>query len=519
MPLKEVDSLLKVNKYREVFIVTIAIFFLFILSILSQKGYLSNPVTGYASLNNYSNGGCSDLDNDGKVSIRDLREIQKQLKKTNKDPDFNSQLDYDKNGIIDNVDISCLQSDFGKSIKCPKDTKKCGCIQGCFDLNNDGQVNVIDLSILSKKSGLCVNDKGYDPKADFDGNGCINSHQLSQDYICLQTNLGKKDITCGYDNTNGGCSDLDNDNLVSEKDYNKMLKLRGSKVNDQSYDPKADYNYDGRVDDIDIACFNEDEGNNIKCPKDSRYCGCFNGCPDLNGDGIVSINDINYFNTITGTCKNDLNYNEKADFDKDNCIETNKGALDFLCINYNLGQNSFCNIIPSQEPLNIKDVKKVGIKVSAKTNTKITFKSINNEILGYINLENGIYYDGIKLINSKPMYIEITGNNPNIKDGIIKIYSEDNSNINLYIPFIKNTPFNLFLNKEGHSYYDAKLNNKAADINSRYINTEKEISYSPQKCNELKCIVISLIKDYYLHLIVIFIIIIATHYFNKKIHL
>src|SRR3989338_6664483 len=316
MPLKEVDSLWKISKYNELFILSLAIFFLFILYISFPNDYNLNKITGFASISNYSNGGCSDLDNDRRVSIRDLNILQENIGKSAGDNDFNEQLDFDKNNIINQADLICLQSDFGKQIKCPQDTKLCGCLQGCYDLNKDEEVSVLDLAILSKKSGQCVNDPNYDPNADFD-----------------------------------------NDGLVSNKDYNEITKLRGSQINNENYNPKADYNYDGRIDDLDLACFNEDEGYNIKCPQDSRYCGCFNGCADLDGDGIVSIKDLNQFNEIAGSCKGDPNYNENVDFDKDNCVETNKKELDFLCINYNMGKKVYCNIKPLIEPLKIKDIK------------------------------------------------------------------------------------------------------------------------------------------------------------------
>ncbi|MBS3149552.1 hypothetical protein J4455_02545 [Candidatus Woesearchaeota archaeon] len=515
MPLKEVDSLWKISKYNELFILSLAIFFLFILYISFPNDYNLNKITGFASISNYSNGGCSDLDNDRRVSIRDLNILQENIGKSAGDNDFNEQLDFDKNNIINQADLICLQSDFGKQIKCPQDTKLCGCLQGCYDLNKDEEVSVLDLAILSKKSGQCVNDPNYDPNADFDGNGCISSQQLSHDYLCLYNNIGKKDIKCGYDNKIGGCSDFDNDGLVSNKDYNEITKLRGSQINNENYNPKADYNYDGRIDDLDLACFNEDEGYNIKCPQDSRYCGCFNGCADLDGDGIVSIKDLNQFNEIAGSCKGDPNYNENVDFDKDNCVETNKKELDFLCINYNMGKKVYCNIKPLIEPLKIKDIKYATLKISLKTNTKINFKNINNEQLGSLNLNNGVYNDGVKSTTENSIYLEITGDVPDIKEGIIKVNS-DNSEVNLYIPNIEETPKVLFFNKNGESYYDVKLKEQAANINSKYISTKKEINFSPLKCNELKCIITQIIQDYYIHLLIIIAIIIVTHLIHKK---
>lgn len=515
MPSKEVDSLWKINKYRDVFILSITIFFLFILSIFFQDNYEINKITGLASLSNYSNGGCSDFDGDNRVSIRDLKVIQENIGKTNLDKDFNPQIDFDNNNIINQADLICLQSDFGKSIKCPVDTKLCGCLQGCYDLNKDGEVSVLDLAVLSKKSGQCINDQNYDPSADFDGNGCISSHQLSHDYLCLYNNIGKRDIKCGYDNRIGGCSDFDGDGLVSPKDYNYIIKLRGSQINYENFDPKADYNFDNRIDSLDIACFSEDEGYKIKCPKDSRYCGCFNGCPDLDGDELVSIKDLEYYNKIAGSCKGSETYNEKADFDQDNCIETNKEELDFLCINYNIGKKIYCNTKQIVGPLKIKDLQFAASKVSSKTNTKINFKTINNENLGILNLHNGIYYDGISNLEEKPIYIEITGAIPDLKEGILKV-NLDHRNMDLYLPAIESTPKTLFFNKNGESYSEASLNEQAANVDTKFVSDRPEISYSQPKCNELKCIFNSFIKDYYIHFLILISILILTHFIRKK---
>lgn len=513
MPLKDVDSLWKINKYNKVFMLSVTIFFLFII-FFTFNYFNKNEITGFASVSNYSNGGCSDLDNDGRVSLRDLKILQEGIGKTSLDNGFNEQLDFDKNNIINQADLTCLQSDFGKQIKCPRDLKSCGCLQGCYDLNKDGKVSVLDLAILSKKSGKCVNDAEYDVNADFDGDGCINSHQLSHDYLCLYNNLGLKDVKCGYDNTIGGCSDFNNDKISSEKDYSYLYQLRGTLKNSLNYDPKADYNYDGRIDDIDIACFNEDEGYNIKCPEDSRYCGCSNGCPDLDGDEFVSTKDLDYFNQIIGACKGDPNYNEKADFDKDNCVESHEAELDYLCISYNIGKKAFCNV-RQIDPLIVKDIKSASIKVVAKTNTKFNFRTINDDPLGSLDLRSGVFVDGVKAINEKAFYIEISGDIPAIREGILKITNED-SILNLYLPNVDKTPIALFFNKYGSSYYDASLKQPAANIDNKYLSDNEEINYSPLKCNGVKCILIQLIKDYYIHLLVIISIIIITHYIHKK---
>ena len=515
MPLKEVISLLRYsNKYRDVYIVTIIMFFLFILAFLINN---SNSITSFAIIN-YSSGGCSDLDFDGKVTLRDLNLLQNNLKKSKVDPSYNDQMDFDNNNYIDKSDLACLQSDFGRSLNCPRDSKVCGCLQGCYDLNSDGKVSVLDLAILSKLSGSCIGNDNYNPNADFDANGCISYHQLSQDYMCLQNNMGKKSL-CGYNKYGGACPDIDNDKQVTNKDVDHLIKLRGSTVKDQEFDPRLDFNDDGIINDIDNACIEDLEGSKIKCPENSNYCGCFNGCPDINGDGLVSITDISIYNKLTGTCKGDPEYNEMLDFDKDKCIESNKAELDFLCMDYYLGQEIYCNINPLNQQLKLSNIDNVQILVAKKSNTKILFKSSNNEILGVFDVQNGIYYDKIKFQEKKALHLEIIGENPNIKEGTIKLFI-DKSIINLYIPKIEKVPIKLFFGINGESYFDPNLEKIAADESSKFVDlSQSVVNYSPPKCNQISCFLKIFIKDYYLHLLVIFAIIIGIHVFNKKKHL
>src|SRR3989344_7404071 len=97
--------------YRDRIILSITILFLLSLAI-GLNSYHPNNITGKVVLTNYTSGGCSDIDDDGRVSLRDLNEIQSKISVSIISPQYDPQMDFDKNEIIDQNDVVCLQKDF-----------------------------------------------------------------------------------------------------------------------------------------------------------------------------------------------------------------------------------------------------------------------------------------------------------------------------------------------------------------------------------------------------------------------
>jgi len=503
--------------YRDSIILSITILFLLILAI-GLNSYHPNNITGKVVLTNYTSGGCSDTDDDGRVSLRDLNEIQSKISVSIISPQYDPQMDFDKNEIIDQNDVVCLQKDFGRSISCPNDIKQCGCLQGCLDLNNDLEVSVLDLVVLNKLSGTCIDDPKYDPTADFDGDGCINSHQLSQDYLCLKNNFGKKTY-CSYSKYQGGCPDYNNDREVNQKDFEQIFKSRGISSKDKDFDPRKDFNDDDKIDDRDLSCFEEFEGTNLKCPDNTKYCGCFNGCPDLDGDTLITSKDIKIFNDKSDLCKSDPNYVEAADFDQDNCIELSSEELDYNCMTYNLGRSMYCNVKTEKNPLTISDINNVEIKTTKKSKSKLEIFSFNDELLGIFDFNNGIYYDKVKLTQPKGIYFYLTGDAPQIKNGIAIIRSQEKI-YEIFLGKIEKLPATIFIDFEGNSYTDPYLKDILANELTRYINPEEQIYYSGQsKCTEIQCTILTGFKTYYSYVTLLILALIIIHIVKKKKHL
>ncbi|UCG88003.1 MAG: hypothetical protein JSW71_05515, partial [Gemmatimonadota bacterium] len=87
--------------------------------------------------------------------------------------------DMDCSGEIDGVDVGALAF-FAKDPPCCLDDAECTEYQVCrADLNRDGEVKLEDLTILLATYGLCEEDLGFNPDADFYNDGCVELEDLS----------------------------------------------------------------------------------------------------------------------------------------------------------------------------------------------------------------------------------------------------------------------------------------------------------------------------------------------------
>jgi hypothetical protein len=57
----------------------------------------------------------------------------------------------------------------------------------CPDINEDGEVNVLDLQRLAWSFGKCAGEADYNPDADLNGDGCVDCRDLT----CLADNFLK----------------------------------------------------------------------------------------------------------------------------------------------------------------------------------------------------------------------------------------------------------------------------------------------------------------------------------------
>ncbi len=101
--------------------------------------------------------------------------------------------------------------------------------------------------------------------------------------------------------------DFDGDGDCDTTDLNYFESTVGTRRGEAGYNPAADIDGDGVIDSV-----------------DQGYLFTETSVPgDLDEDGDVDDNDYNEFLASYGSCNGDLNFNQRADFDGDNCITIN----------------------------------------------------------------------------------------------------------------------------------------------------------------------------------------------------
>jgi hypothetical protein len=123
-------------------------------------------------------------------------------------------------------------------------------------------------------------------------------------------------LTVGTTMANAAYGDLNNDGFITYDDINKVYWYTGTK-GDSNYNPDADINHDNMVNEADA---------------DLLY-NIMNG--DLNSDGTITWDDINKVYWYFGI-KGDENYNENADINKDNIVNSSDADILHAFMNANL---------------------------------------------------------------------------------------------------------------------------------------------------------------------------------------
>ena len=142
-----------------------------------------------------------------------------------------------------------------------------------------------------------------------------------------------------YDLSFGGCADFNYDGQVTLGDLTFIQQRLNTNSNSINYDPRADYNDDGRIDTIDVNCFNQDFGNGLNCPNQARQCGISGGCGDFNNDGSASLGDLVYYQQNMNIDSTNANFKPLADYNDNNKID----YIDLGCFKkYDFGQSLSC---------------------------------------------------------------------------------------------------------------------------------------------------------------------------------
>ncbi|MFK7784225.1 MAG: GC-type dockerin domain-anchored protein [Crocinitomicaceae bacterium] len=296
------------------------------------------------------------------------------------------------NGVVDQADVTTFQGLFGASCAtiptdCPADYNGDGiitsadltpfladyalgpnCVQ--CDLNGDGNVNQNDVTLFQGLFGTsCNNPTPPTCVGDYDGDGVITSSDLTlflADYA-----LGQNCVQC----------DINGDGIINNNDANAFKAIFGTNCPQPNTCP--DYNNDGIINASDLTLFLNDYALGQNCV----MC-------DINGDGVVSPMDADFFVTLFGTkCgkkKKNLDINE---------TETTAIGLALYPNPTSDGVNIMLNngtAINSQNTLYVMDV-------SGRVIEQLDYNLTNGIIrLNVQNFESGTYF--ISLMTNEQHY-------------------------------------------------------------------------------------------------------------------
>jgi hypothetical protein len=197
----------------------------------------------------------------------------------------------------------------------------------CPDLNGDGIVNILDLSIISKNFNSCKGDSNYDQRGDADGDNCLTATDL--DFVSKYFGKRVQEIPqCPKPSpkpeSEYKCPDLNGDGIVNILDVSIISKGYNTCQGEVNYDPRGDLDGDNCLTSIDLnflAKYFSKKANEIsQCPRkpikpESEY-----KCPDLNGDGTVTILDVAIISKNINKCQGESGYDLRGDVDYDNCL-------------------------------------------------------------------------------------------------------------------------------------------------------------------------------------------------------
>jgi hypothetical protein len=201
----------------------------------------------------------------------------------------------------------------------------------CPDLNADGQVDIRDITIVSKAANTCLGQENYNSVADVDKDNCVTKADIDyvnkyfgkkiQDIpqckgVIIVKPLAKPESECK-------CPDLDGNGLIDMRDITIVSKAANTCLGQGNYNSVADVDYDNCVTKADIdyvtKYFGKKIAEIIQCvPLFRPESEC--KCPDLDGNGLIDMRDITIVSKAANTCLGQGNYNSVADVDYNDCV-------------------------------------------------------------------------------------------------------------------------------------------------------------------------------------------------------
>ena len=128
---------------------------------------------------------CPDVNRDGKEDISDLTLVSTGANICQGATNFDEKRDFDGDGCVTNTDLDFVKKYFGKltgaitqctgivivPIKPESEYK-------CPDVNRDGKVDIVDMTLVIGSVDACTGNIKYDEKRDFDWDGCVTNTDL-----------------------------------------------------------------------------------------------------------------------------------------------------------------------------------------------------------------------------------------------------------------------------------------------------------------------------------------------------
>ncbi|MFH1170934.1 MAG: CARDB domain-containing protein [bacterium] len=133
----------------------------------------------------------------------------------------------------------------------------------CTDISDNGITDLADLVFFNEhysQDGVCVGDPRFDPRADFDGDGCTNDVDkeiLSGYFNSAEPNESNLYCQRAHEFRARECPDIDENGVVNLGDLTIFGRSFGTYAGDATYNPEADFDQDGMVGVVDKAILSD----------------------------------------------------------------------------------------------------------------------------------------------------------------------------------------------------------------------------------------------------------------------
>ena len=258
---------------------------------------------------------CFDVDGDSTVTISDINGITQKAGTIEGHPSYNSAYDIDHDKNIGSDDALLANSQYFKSCSqigvttIPATTTIIEIPEGisslCADVDGDGRIEVNDILAVSQRSGTTAGSANYDPKYDLNNDGKIDTGDVS----VAQGLYGVQCTMSPVPTITRTCFDVTGDGIIGIEDTSAVTQKVGAKAGDANYNPSYDIDNDNNIGSDDVQLVVSQYFKTCSQPGATTTtititttvpattttmtsAGTASVCADVDGNGIITINDI-----------------------------------------------------------------------------------------------------------------------------------------------------------------------------------------------------------------------------------